>query len=648
MTKVDKIDTKNFLLEVLLSNQKIIAQKTQDKINIFNKLSIDKPIIFIGTGTCGVIAGAKETLKAIKIYIEEYSIDADIIETGCIGLCSAEPIVDVQLPGKSRISFENITADKVNYILDGVFNNMVPKELAIGQYISENHQQWERIPDINSLPFFSKQQKIVLKNCGIINPLDINDYLATGGYRSFIKTIRNYTAIEICDIIEKSGLRGRGGGGFSTGTKWKATLESPNNPKYLICNADESDPGAFMDRAIIEGDPHRLIEGVAIAAYAIGASKVYIYIRSEYKLAVSRLQNAIEQAYEYGILGHDIFDSGSNIDILIRNGAGAFICGEETALINSIEGNRGTARSKPPYPSVSGLFQKPTVVNNVETLANVPTIIENGPAWFSGIGTESSKGTKVFALTGKTIRSGLIEVPMGTSIHTIIYDIAGGIKRHKQFKAILIGGPSGGIITSENIDIEIDFESLKKANAIMGSGGMVVMDEDTCMVDIAKYLINFLQRESCGKCIPCRQGTQRILEILQNITRKPEKNANLHTLERFKGIMELESLAEIIRDTSLCGFGQTAANPILSTLKYFRAEYEEHIFDRKCKAGVCTEMRSYVIDVDKCIGCTLCARKCPANAIIGTPKTPHFIINDKCTGCGICFDSCKFGAITVQ
>ncbi|MEI7596830.1 MAG: NADH-ubiquinone oxidoreductase-F iron-sulfur binding region domain-containing protein [Bacteroidota bacterium] len=649
--KLDNNTTiKDFLIsDVLLANNKIISNETNEKLSILKKERTTIPVIYVGSGTCGIIAGAKKTITAIKNYLEENDINAELIETGCIGLCSSEPIVDIQLPGKARISFEKITEDKVAYLFDAVLNNIAPKELVLGQYTNNIWQPWEKIHTIHTLPYFARQMKVVLKNCGIINPYDINSYIANSGYRSFIKTLRSYTSKETCDIIEKSELRGRGGAGFLTGTKWKTALNSSSNPKYLVCNADESDPGAFMDRAIIEGDPHRLIEGMVIAAYAIGANKIYIYIRSEYGLAIERLNIAIKQAYEYGILGYNIFDSDTNIDIIVRYGAGAFVCGEETALINSLEGNRGTAKSKPPYPANSGLFNKPTVVNNVETLANIPTIIEFGPQWYNNIGTKSSKGTKVFALTGKTVHSGLIEVPMGTTIKSIIYDIAGGIKKHKQFKAVLIGGPSGGIITNENINIQIDFDSLKQVNAMMGSGGMVVMDEDTCMVDIAKFLINFLQRESCGKCIPCRQGTQRILEILENITRKPEKGGgNYHTLERFKGIMELEGLAEIIRDTSLCGLGQTAANPILTTLKYFREEYEEHIFDRKCRSGVCKDMRTFAINVESCTGCTICARKCPENAIIGTARNPHFIIDEKCIGCGICFESCKFGSITIK
>jgi len=642
-------NTKDFVINtLLLSDTALLDQESREYHSLLKRERTNKPLIYVGTGTCGNIAGAPKTIKAIKEYLAFNEIEADIIESGCIGLCSSEPIVDVQLPGMSRISFEKITEDKVNFLLDGVFNNVIPKEHVLGQHLNEYNQPWEKVPDIFSLKYFNKQKRLILQNCGITDPLNINDYIAYGGYKALVKTLRRYTANEVCDLVEKSHLRGRGGGGFRTGIKWKTAANNPVSPKYLICNADESDPGAFMDRSIIEGDPHKLIEGIAIATYAINAKKAIIYIRGEYKQANIRLKRALEQAYDYGFLGNNVMDSGNDIQIEIRMAAGAFVCGEETALINSLEGNRGTARIKPPFPTAKGLFQKPTVVNNVETLANIPLIIDKGLEWFTAIGTKESTGTKVFSLTGKTIRSGLIEVPMGTTIKSIINDIGGGIKKGKGFKAVLIGGPSGGIITKENLDIPIDFDSLVEVNAMMGSGGMVVMDENTCIVDIAKFLIQYLQKESCGKCIPCRQGTQRILEILENITRKPDSKASHHTLERFKGIVELESLAEVIKTTSLCGLGKSAANPIITTLKYFRNEYEEHIFDRKCRTGVCTEMRSFYIDVDKCTGCTLCSRKCPANAIIGSPKNPHFIIEDKCIGCGLCYESCKFRAINIK
>ncbi|MBE3123812.1 MAG: 4Fe-4S binding protein, partial [Planctomycetes bacterium] len=460
--------------------------------------------------------------------------------------------------------------------------------------------------------------------------------------------LRTMKPEDVCGVVEASGLRGRGGGGFPTGKKWKFALAAPGEQKYLICNADEGDPGAFMDRAVIEGDPHRMLEGMAIAAYAIGATKAYVYIRAEYPLAIRRLIRAIEQAKTYGFLGRNVLDSGFNLDIHIKQGAGAFVCGEETALISSIEGKRGMPRPRPPFPAVRGLFDKPTIINNVETLANVPAIIANGPEWFSAVGTKTSKGTKVFALSGKVCRTGLVEVAMGTTIRQIVFDIGGGIPNEKAYKAVQIGGPSGGCIPTPHLDIQVDYESLKTVGAMMGSGGLVVMDEDTCMVDVAKFFMDFIQRESCGKCIPCREGTRRMLEILQRITRGRGNETGLDALERFQGVLYLNRLAEVIKDTSLCGLGQTAPNPVLSTLRWFRDEYEAHIYERHCPAGVCKELLTYRIDKDRCRGCTLCAKKCPTQAIMGNPKSPHYIIPDKCISCGTCMQVCRLGAVAVD
>jgi NADH:ubiquinone oxidoreductase subunit F (NADH-binding)/(2Fe-2S) ferredoxin len=595
-----------------------------------------------------MVAGAGETIKAIKEYLVEKSIDAEIVEVGCIGMCMNEPIIDVQLPGKRRISFSKVTAQKADYILDHILNNSVPEENIIGQYSHDNLQPWENVKLLSDNPFFRLQNRIVLKNCGIIDPTSIDEYVAKGGFQSLSRVLKKYSSDKVCEIIEDSGLRGRGGGGYPTGIKWKAALNAPDDERFLICNGDESDPGAFMDRAIFEGDPYKLIEGVAIASYAIKARKAFIYVRASYKLAVARLKHAIDQATKAGYIGSNIMDSGFNLLIQVKEGAGAFVCGEETALISSLEGKRGTPQPKPPYPVTKGLFGKPTVVNNVETLANIATIIEKGPSWFNSIGTYKSKGTKVFAIAGKVVTTGLVEVNMGTTLHDLIFTIAGGIKDNKNIKAIQLGGPSGSCLPESSLNVVIDYEALQEAGTIMGSGGIVVMDEDTCMVDMSRFYAEFLQNESCGKCIPCREGSRRIHEILQNITRRPINETGTETLERFKGVMQLENLAEVIKDTSLCGLGQTAPNPLLSAMKHFREEFEEHIFDRKCSAGVCRDLKVYFIDVDKCSGCMVCTRKCPTSAIIGSPRNPHFIIEDKCSGCGVCFDVCKFGAVLVR
>jgi NADH:ubiquinone oxidoreductase subunit F (NADH-binding)/(2Fe-2S) ferredoxin len=514
MTEQSKIIINNFLKNPTTDLKEDSLLKTLRRENI------DKPVIFVGTGTCGLGAGADKTLNAVNIYLEKNKINAEVIETGCIGLCSSEPLMDVQLPNKNRVSFEFVTEDKVENILEEIFKNDSLSGDVLCQFDNNAKSKWENTPYMNELEFFKPQQRIVLQNCGVVNPISIDEYIATNGYMSYLEMIKTKSSPEVCEIVEKSGLKGRGGGGFLTGKKWNFALNTPADQKYLICNADEGDPGAFMDRAVIEGDPHRLIEGMAVAAFAIGATKSYVYIRAEYPLAIKRLNIAIEQAKEYGLIGKNIYDSGVDFEIKVKMGAGAFVCGEETALIHSIEGKRGMPRPRPPFPAVSGLFGKPTIINNVETLSNLPTIIEKGEKYFSSIGTKNSAGTKVFALSGKIAKTGLVEVPMGTTIREVVFDIAGGVANNKKFKAIQIGGPSGGCITEENLDIKIGYDTLIKAGAMMGSGGLVVMDEDTCMVDVAKFFMDFIQRESCGKCIPCREGTRRMLEILEDITEK--------------------------------------------------------------------------------------------------------------------------------
>ncbi len=642
---------KDFLISEVLSLEpnQVVSDSVEGELSRLRNEKIEKPIIFVGAGTCGLGAGADKTLKAIRDYTTINKIDVEIIETGCIGLCSSEPLMDIQIPGKNRVSFEKVTHDLVVPILSTVlWHSIIPEEHVLGQFSTGENEAWEGVASIANHPFFKPQKRIVLQSCGICNPISIEEYIAGGGYSRYLKMIKTFSPDEVCDKIEQSGLRGRGGGGFPTGRKWKFAAAKEADQKYLICNADEGDPGAFMDRAVIEGDPHRLIEGMAIAAYGIGATKSYVYIRAEYPLALQRLNLALDQARAYGILGKNIFNTGVEFEIKIKMGAGAFVCGEETALIHSIEGKRGMPRLRPPFPAIEGLFGKPTIINNVETLSNIPSIIAYGEDWYASIGTEKSKGTKVFALSGKVSLTGLVEIPMGTTIRNVIFDIAGGIKANKKFKAVQIGGPSGGCITEQNLDIPIDYDSLLEVGAMMGSGGLVVMDEDTCMVDVAKFFMDFIQRESCGKCIPCREGTRRMLEILEDITHKPTNGSSHGALKRFKGITQIEKLAKVIKETSLCGLGQTAPNPVLSTLRWFRHEYEEHIFERICRAGACTDLRTFTIDVEKCVGCMLCVKKCPTGAIIGAKKTPHFIVQDKCISCGSCEAVCKFDAILIN
>ncbi|MDR0521067.1 MAG: NADH-quinone oxidoreductase subunit NuoF [Planctomycetaceae bacterium] len=625
----------------------------QAEASVLRRENVRKPTLFIGMGTCGLGAGAAFTLEEIKKYLAEKNIDADIIEVGCIGLCAMEPLVDIQLPGRTRLMTQTVTKEKVAGLLDAVFAEAPPKDLILGQFRTPNQKAWDGVKFIDEHPFFGPQTRWVLKNCGIIDPAQLAEYLAFGGYQGLYKVLGSQNTAtatsamnpaDVCAEVEKSGLRGRGGGGFPTGVKWKFARNNADTQRYLICNADEGDPGAFMDRAVIEGDPHRLLEGMAIAAYAIGADKAYIYIRAEYPLAIRRLEQAIADAEANNLLGEKILGSDFSLKIIIKKGAGAFVCGEETALIHSIEGKRGMPRPRPPFPAVSGLFGHPTIINNVETLANVPDLMKNGADWFASAGTAGSKGTKVFALSGKVARTGLVEVAMGTTLREVVFSIGGGIAGGKAYKAVQIGGPSGGCIPESHLDIEIDYESLKTVGAMMGSGGLVVMDEDNCMVDVAKFFMDFIQRESCGKCVPCREGTRRMLETLVRITRGRKNETSKQTLERFQSIINLEQLAETIRDTSLCGLGQTAPNPVLSTLRWFRHEYEAHVYDRKCPAKACAELIQYHI-TDKCTGCTLCAKKCPAEAIVGTMKSHHTILPAKCIGCGVCADSCRFHAV---
>ncbi|MDQ7816069.1 MAG: NADH-ubiquinone oxidoreductase-F iron-sulfur binding region domain-containing protein [Melioribacteraceae bacterium] len=609
-------------------------------------LSHDVPLIFIGMGTCGLASGADKVKKAIEEELTKLEINARIIPTGCIGYCAKEPIVDIKIPGKDRISYcEVLVKDIPDLIKSTIIENGVYKKKLLGSFGKSS----ENLPGINDNTFFKRQVKVVLENCGILNPTSIDEYISNGGFKALDKALRIMTPEKVVNEIKESGLRGRGGGGFSTGLKWEMIHKKESDTKYLICNADEGDPGAFMDRSVLESDPFKVVEGMIIGGYAIGASLGYIYCRAEYPLAIERLQNTIEKCREYGLLGKNILNSDFDFDLKIKKGAGAFVCGEETALIASIEGKRGMPRPRPPYPTDAGLWGKPTVINNVETFANITSIINRGSLWFTSLGTKNSKGTKVFALSGKIANSGLVEIPMGITLGEVVFEIGGGIPDNKKFKAVQIGGPSGGCLPDSVMDTQVDYESLKSVGAMMGSGGFVVMDEDTCMVDIAKYFLTFIQNESCGKCVPCREGTKRMLEIIERIPVSYGSNGNkLDQLQRFKGIIHLQRLADVIRDTSLCGLGQSAPNPVLSGLKYFRDEYEEHLYERKCEAKVCKELITYQINPSICNGCGVCLRKCPVEAIVGEKKQVHHIIELKCTKCGMCFESCRFEAITVN
>ena len=582
-----------------------------------------------GTGcTSSGSARIRERLEK-EIEANGLSDEVCVVKTGCFGLCALGPIMIVYPEGTfySMVQEEDIPEIVTEHLLKG---NVV-KHL-----LYEETVKADKIIPLNETNFYKKQHRVALRNCGVINREKIDEYIGTGGYEALGIVLTEKKPEDVIQILLDSGLRGRGGAGFPTGLKWKFAAGNDADQKYVCCNADEGDPGAFMDRSILEGDPHAVLEAMAIAGYAIGASQGYIYVRAEYPIAVQRLEIAIEQAREYGLLGKNIFDSGFDFDIELRLGAGAFVCGEETALMTSIEGNRGEPRPRPPFPALKGLFQKPTILNNVETYANIPQIIVNGPEWFASMGTEKSKGTKVFALGGKIHNTGLVEIPMGTTLREIVEEIGGGVPNGKKFKAAQTGGPSGGCIPAEHLDIPIDYDNLLSIGSMMGSGGLIVMDEDTCMVDIAKFFLEFTVDESCGKCTPCRIGTRRMLEILEKITKG---QATMEDLDK------LEELCYHLQSNSLCALGQTAPNPVLSTLRYFRDEYIAHIVDKKCPAGVCKDLLQYKIDPDKCKGCTLCARTCPADAIIGKVKEVHMINPEKCLKCGACMEKCRFGAI---
>ena len=587
--------------------------------------------VLVCGGTGCTSSNSLAIIDALEAEIAKKGLqdEVKVVRTGCFGLCALGPIMIVYPEGSfySQVKVDDVPEIVEEHLLKG----RLVKRLLYDETVT-----MDDVKSLQETDFYKKQHRVALRNCGVIDPENIEEYIAFDGYMALAKCLKEYSPEQVVQIIKDSGLRGRGGGGFPTGLKWSFTAANAADQKYVVCNADEGDPGAFMDRSVLEGDPHCIVEAMAICGYATGASEGYVYVRAEYPIAVKRLQKAIEQAREYGLLGKNIFDSGFDFDLHVRLGAGAFVCGEETALMTSIEGNRGEPRPRPPYPAVKGLFGKPTTENNVETFANVPQIILKGADWFASMGTEKSKGTKVFALGGKIKNTGLVEIPMGTTLREIIEEIGGGIPNGKKFKAAQTGGPSGGCIPASLMDTPIDYDNLTAIGCMMGSGGLIVMDEDNCMVDIAKFFLNFTVDESCGKCTPCRVGTKRLLEMLDKIT------AGKATME---DLDKLEDLCHYIKANSLCGLGQTAPNPVLATLKFFREEYVAHIQDKKCPAGVCKALMTYSIDADKCRGCTACARKCPAGAIEGKVKEVHTIHTDKCIKCGVCMETCKFGAI---
>lgn len=590
--------------------------------------------VLVCAGTGCTSSNSLKIMEEMESLLKKSNLEDEvkIVKTGCFGLCAEGPIVVIYPEGAMYVRVE--ASDVQDIVEEHLLKGRIVRRLLAGEKEAEDISKV-----LENVDFFKRQHRIALRNCGRINPENIDEYIAFDGYKALEKVLTEMTPEAVIETVKGSGLRGRGGGGFPTGIKWEFAAKQVSDQKYVCCNADEGDPGAFMDRSVLEGDPHSLIEAMSIAGYAIGATEGFIYVRAEYPIAVKRLQLAIDQAKEYGILGDNVLGTGHRFDLEIRLGAGAFVCGEETALMTSIEGHRGEPRPRPPFPAVKGLWQKPTILNNVETYANIPVIILNGAQWFSSIGTEKSKGTKVFALGGKINNTGLVEVPMGTTLREVVYDIGGGIPKGKKFKAAQTGGPSGGCIPASHLDTPIDYDSLIALGSMMGSGGLIVMDEDNCMVDIAKFFLEFTVDESCGKCPPCRIGTKRMLEILERITEGKGEEGDIE---------KLELLAKNIKASALCGLGQTAPNPILSTLKYFRDEYEAHVYEKRCPSGVCKSMLRYTIEPSKCKSCGLCTKVCPMNCISGEKKVPYIIDHSKCAKCGACVDKCPFKAIAVM
>jgi len=624
----------------VLNNREDLDQLRRSALDQLKERTTSNAVIFIGMGTCGIAAGASEVAKAVHAELVAQNLDAQVINVGCIGMCVKEPLVDIQLPDRSRITYANVKPEMVPRILhEHLVQKQIVKKWAFAQITNGTGGIEDGLTTYSEHPFYRQQIRIALRNCGMIDPESIREYIGIGGYKGLSKVLFEMESEDVIEEMKDSGLRGRGGAGFLTGVKWEFCMRARGYPKYVICNADEGDPGAFMDRSILEGDPHSVIEGMIIAAYAIGAPEGYIYCRAEYPLAIVRLKKAIAQAHDHGLLGENILGSGFSFHLKVKEGAGAFVCGEETALIASIEGKRGEPRPRPPYPAVSGLWGKPSNVNNVKSYAITPQIMVNGADWFSSIGTPTSTGTAVFALTGNINNTGLIEVPMGITLREIIYDVGGGIPKKKKFKAVQTGGPLGGCLPPEALDTPVDFDSLTKAGATMGSGGMIVVDQDTCMVEFARYFLTFASAESCGKCVPCRVGGQRLLEVLTRITQGEGTPEDLD---------EIQYISDNMKEGSLCALGQLTPGPVIASLRFFREEYEAHINEGFCPAGVCVGMYTYNIDAELCPGCGLCVKACSSNAITGERKQPHVIDQAKCLQCGACYQACNLGAILVK
>ena len=613
-------------------NIKAVEERRQKAASKWEELQRNPvPLIYIGAASCGLAAGAAEVQEAVEKYLKKNGMEGRIIQVGCIGPCYLEPLMDVQMPGQPRISYSNVRPSDVFLIMESFFEKKEVAKSRLAGHLGEG--EFDGVPRFFDMPMLKPQVRIVLRNCGIIDPDDLDHYLARDGYLGLEKCL-SMSWTEVLDTVKRSGLRGRGGAGFPTWRKWLTCRETPSDQRYLICNADEGDPGAFMNRSLIEGDPHAVLEGMLIAAYTIGASHGYVYIRAEYPLAIKRLKKAIVQMREVGFLGQNILGSEFSFDIRIKEGAGAFVCGEETALIASIEGKRGMPRTRPPFPAVSGLHGKPTIINNVETLGTLPHILRQGAEWYAGSGTETSKGTKTFSLVGKVRRTGLIEVPLGMTLREVVFDIGGGTL--KPFKAVQTGGPSGGCLSEEFLDTPIDYEHLAEAGSIMGSGGLIVVDSDTCIVDTAKYFLGFTQKESCGKCVPCRVGTRHMVKLLEKIC---DGRGELADMEK------LEKLGRTIKSGSLCGLGATAPNPALTSLKYFRSEFISHVKDKRCPAVVCKSLVNYRVVAGKCTGCQRCVSVCPTGAITGPRSEPHNLDRSKCIKCRSCYEICRFDAI---